>query len=100
MPFAGGQPEITFDIPQDLDPLPFVHWLPNGQSVTYTAAHNGVFNIWMQPLAGGEAKQVTGFKVEGRIQFGWSRDGRQLVYSRRLWTSDLVLLRNFAPGNP
>jgi Tol biopolymer transport system component/DNA-binding winged helix-turn-helix (wHTH) protein len=98
--FAGGQPEKTLDIPQGLDPLPFVHWFPDGQSVTYTAARDGVSNIWKQPLGGGDAKQVTDFKVEGRIQFGWSRDGKQLVFSRRLWTADLVLLRNFAPGNP
>jgi Tol biopolymer transport system component/DNA-binding winged helix-turn-helix (wHTH) protein len=97
IPFAGGQPERTLDITQDLDSFPYVHWFPDGQSLTYTAARNGVYNIWMQPLGAG-AKQLTDFKEEGWIVFNWSRDGKQLVYTRRFWTNDLVVLRNFAPG--
>jgi Tol biopolymer transport system component/DNA-binding winged helix-turn-helix (wHTH) protein len=98
IPFEGGQPDQILDIAQGLEPLPYVRWFPDGQSLTYAAARNGVFNIWMQPLDGGEAKQLTDFKVEGKLQFDWSRDGKQLVFSRRVWTFDLVLLRNFAPG--
>jgi Tol biopolymer transport system component/DNA-binding winged helix-turn-helix (wHTH) protein len=98
IPFAGGRPDRTIDITQGLDPVHFVRWFPDGQSLTYAAARNGVFNIWMQPLSGGDAKQLTDFKAEGSLQFDWSRDGKQLVFSRRVWTSDLVLLRNFAPG--
>jgi Tol biopolymer transport system component len=98
IPFAGGQPERTFDVTQGLDPLPFVHWFPDGQSLTYAAAREGVFNIWTQPLSGGKAKQLTYFKTEGGTLFDWSRDGKQLVFTRRLWTNDIVLMRNFAPG--
>jgi Tol biopolymer transport system component/DNA-binding winged helix-turn-helix (wHTH) protein len=100
IPSAGGQPERTLDIPQGIDPLPFIHWLPDGQALTYTAEHNGISNIWMQPLGNSDARQLTDFKIEGRIQFDWSRDGKQLVFSRRFWTSDLALLKNFAPGSP
>lgn len=96
--FAGGQPDKALDITQGLEPVGFVRWFPDGQSLTYAAARNGIFNIWMQPLGGGDAKQITDFKAEGALQFDWSRDGKQLVLSRRVWTSDLVLLRNFAPG--
>lgn len=98
IPFAGGRPDRTIDITQGLEPVGFVRWFPDGQSLTYAAACNGIFNIWMQSLGGGDAKQVTDFKAEGSLQFDWSRDGKQLVFSRRVWTSDLVLLRNFAPG--
>jgi Tol biopolymer transport system component/DNA-binding winged helix-turn-helix (wHTH) protein len=100
VPFSGDQPERTIEIPPSLDPLVYVRWHPDGQSLTYAAARNGVFNIWMQPLNGGEPKQVTDLKVEGRILFDWSRDGKQLVLLRRLWTHDLVLLKNIAPRNP
>lgn len=96
IPFAGGQPDRTFDVPQGLDPVTYVRWFPDGQSLTYAAARNDVFNIWAQPLAGGEPRQMTDFKVEGRILFDWSRDGKQLLFLRRLWTFDLVLLKNFA----
>jgi Tol biopolymer transport system component len=76
--------------------LPFVRWSPDGQSLTYTAHRDGIPNIWAQPLVGGPAKQLTDFKSEGRLRFDWSRDGKQLVLSRHVWTSDLVLLRNFS----
>jgi Tol biopolymer transport system component/DNA-binding winged helix-turn-helix (wHTH) protein len=97
-PFDGGPPERTFAVPQDVVPLPFVRWSPDGQSLTYTAHRDGISNIWAQPLAGGPAKQLTDFKSEGRLRFDWSRDGKQLVLSRHVWTSDLVLIRNFGPG--
>jgi Tol biopolymer transport system component/DNA-binding winged helix-turn-helix (wHTH) protein len=97
-PFDGGPPERTFAVPQEIVPLPFVRWSPDGQSLTYTANRDGISNIWAQPLSGGPAKQLTDFKSEGRLRFDWSRDGKQLVLSRHVWTSDLVLLRNFSPG--
>jgi Tol biopolymer transport system component len=100
IPFAGGQPEKSIDIAQGLDPLPYVRWSPDGLSLTYPAARNGVYNVWMQPLGGGDVKQVTDFKAEGKLQFDWSRDGKQLVLLRRLWTADLALVKNFAPDKP
>ncbi|MBV9927252.1 MAG: PD40 domain-containing protein [Acidobacteria bacterium] len=97
-PVDGGPPEHTFNVPQEVVALPFVRWSPDGQALTYTAHRDGIPNIWAQPLAGGPAKQLTDFKSEGRLRFDWSRDGRQLVLSRHVWTSDLVLLRNFGTG--
>jgi TolB protein len=97
-PLDGGPPVRTFNVPQDVVPQPFVRWSPDGQSLTYTAHRDGIPNIWAQPLSGGAAKQLTDFNSEGRLRFDWSRDGKQLVFSRHVWTSDLVLLRNFVPG--
>jgi eukaryotic-like serine/threonine-protein kinase len=97
IPSEGGPPERTIDIAQPHIPLTYIRWLPDGQSLTYSAAaRNDVCNVWMQPLVGGEPKQLTDFKVEGWFQFDWSRDGKQLVFTRRLWAADLVLLRNFS----
>ena len=97
IPFDGGQPDKVFDI-ANLDPFPYIRWFPDGKSITYSASRNGVSNIWMQSLAGGDPKQLTDFKVEGRILFDWSSDGKQLVFTRRLWKADLVLLRNVVPS--
>ena len=98
MPFAGGPPEKFLGIAQDMDFFPYIHWFPDGKALTFTAARNGVSNVWMQPLGGGEARQLTDFKDEGRILFNWSRDGRQLVFARRHWINDLVLMRHIVPG--
>ena len=90
----------SFKVPPEVVPLPFVRWSADGQSLTYTANRDGIPNIWTQPLAGGPAKQLTDFKSEGRLRFDWSRDGRQLALSRHVWTSDLVLLKNFSSSKP
>ena len=97
IPFEGGQPEKTFEVGEGLDLFPYVRWFPDGQSLTYGAARDGFHNIWMQPLGGGPAQKLTDLKIEGRFPFDWSRDGKQLVFVRRLWTNDLVVLRNFTP---
>ena len=94
-PTDGGPLERTFAVPRDVVPMPFVRWSSDGQSLTYTAHRDGIPNIWTQPVGAGPAKQLTDFKSEGRLRFDWSRDGKQLVFSRHVWTSDLVLLRNF-----
>ena len=94
IPSAGGPSTTTIDVPTTLDPVTTVHWSADGQTLTYAAALNDVCNIWTQPLAGGEPKQLTDFKIEGRFQYEWSRDGKQLVFTRHMWAADLVLLRN------
>jgi Tol biopolymer transport system component/DNA-binding winged helix-turn-helix (wHTH) protein len=98
IPLGGGSPERTFAIAKDVDLLPYIRWSPDGQSLAYSAARDDICNIWIQPLSGGEARQLTHFKLDGWLQFDWSRDGRQLVFTRRLWTADLALLRSFLPG--
>ena len=46
----------------------------------------------MQPLEGGEVKQLTQFTSEQIFWFDWSRDGKQLACSRGRITNDVVLI--------
>lgn len=94
IPFEGGPPEKVFDVPQGIAVIRILHWASDGKLLMYTAAREGTSNLWIQPLDGSPARQMTDFKFEGRIAFGWSRDGKQLVLSHRFWTYDLVLLSN------
>jgi Tol biopolymer transport system component len=71
-----------------------VHWTPDGRGIAYTLTRAGVSNIWIQPLAGGPAKQVTDFKSDKIFWFDWSRNNR-IVCSRGAETSDVVLINNF-----
>jgi len=56
---------------------------------------NGVSNLWEQPLAGGDPKQLTNFASGDIFDFDWSADHKRLLLTRGSLSSDVVLLRNF-----
>ena len=92
-PFAGGEPTKILDVPKsDWGSL---RWMPDGRSVSYVVTTGGVSNIWSQPLAGGDAKQMTDFKTERIFWFDWSRDGSQIACARGAETDDVILISNF-----
>lgn len=51
---------------------------PDGRLLAYTADSNGIRNIWVRPVDGGEPHQVT-FDREGVGFATWSPDGRWLA---------------------
>jgi len=72
-------------------PLAFA---PDGNSVVYAVRDKGVSNLWMQPLDGSAARQLTHFTSEAIEKFLFSRDGSQLAIQRGHLESDAVLLRD------
>ncbi len=93
IPFAGGQPIRRFNISPKANSR-VVRWTPDGQALAYIEDHGGVSNIWIQPLEGGPAKQLTDFKSDRMFYFDWSRDGK-LACTRGVETHDVVLISNF-----
>ncbi len=93
IPFAGGEPVKTFDLPIDTNRY-FIHWTPDGRALTYAAARSGVWNIWSQPLEGNSPKQLTNWQSEVIFAFAWSTDGKQLAVARGLQTNDVILISN------
>lgn len=93
IPFDGGPPVHTFDI-TTIDVHRQLRWLPDGRAIAYLETRDGVSNIWSQPLAGGQPKQLTNFKSDQIFSFDWSRDGRWLAAARGTITSDVVLINN------
>ena len=72
-----------------------LQWTPDGKALLYSCSHNGVGNLWRQPLAGGPPQQVTDFKAEGLFRFDVSRDGKELICARGGWKHDIMLIKNF-----
>ena len=72
-----------------------VQWTPDGRGVAYAAQTN----IWVQPVDGGAASQLTHFPEDGRRieDFEWSADGKRLAFSRSKRTWDIVLFRGVSP---
>jgi eukaryotic-like serine/threonine-protein kinase len=90
VPIEGGQPVKTFAIA--LQGAGLVRWSADGRALHYLDSRNGMTNIWSQPIAGGQARQVTNFKSDRLFRFDWSRDGKQLLSTRGTVTSDVVLM--------
>jgi serine/threonine protein kinase len=93
VPFNGGPPVKSFEVPQGVLFQSLVRWTPDGSALAYIMNKDGVSNIWIQPLDGGPAKQITNFQSNQIFWFEWSPDGRQLGVSRGAITSDVVMIR-------
>jgi serine/threonine protein kinase/Tol biopolymer transport system component len=93
IPFAGGPPIKIFDVVPTVDQYNnSIHWTADGRALTYRDGRSGAINIWSQPLSGGKPIQLTDFKSDLLYSFGWSRDGKQLAYSRGVVTHDVVMM--------
>jgi eukaryotic-like serine/threonine-protein kinase len=92
VPASGGSLRFVAQVPIGAGGL---RWSPDGKALQYLLTRSGATNVWEQPLAGGDAHQVTRF-VSGRIfSFAWSRDGKQLLFAKGNETSDVILISNF-----
>jgi eukaryotic-like serine/threonine-protein kinase len=56
-----------------------VTWSPDGTRIAYTADRSGNFDIWTQPIGGGDPVQVTK-SAASDTQPAWSPDGRTIVF--------------------
>jgi TolB protein len=93
IPFDGGEPVKTIDLPRSVQPIAF-GWLPDGRSIAYLDNSSGILNVWSQPVDGGAPKQLTNFKSEFVNSFAISRDGKIAAY-RFSATRDIVLIKSF-----
>jgi Tol biopolymer transport system component/DNA-binding winged helix-turn-helix (wHTH) protein len=95
LPINGGEPIKSFAVSPTAKTWADIHWTPDGQAVGYIDTVGGIGNIWLQPLNEESPKQLTDFKTERIFRFAWSRDGKQITFSRGIETNDVVLINNF-----
>jgi len=93
IPFEGGGPVRTIDLPRSAPPIAFA-WMPDGKSIAYLDNSSGILNVWSQPLDGGTPKQLTNYKSEFVTSFAISRDSKIATY-RWSATRDIVLIKDF-----
>lgn len=91
IPITGGQPETIIDLPNADMAFP-VRWTPDGKGISFVSTRNGISNVWLHLLEGGEPKQLTQFTTDQIFWFDWSRDGKQLATSRGRVANDVVLI--------
>ena len=73
---------------------------PDGKALALVRQERGVSNIWMLPLDGSAARQLTNFKTQSILDFHWAKDGRQLAVLRHDTTSDVILLHDVGGSAP
>jgi Tol biopolymer transport system component len=100
LPFEGGDPVKLFDLPssaisEDSELRQLVRWTPDGRAVTYLIMRGLVSNIWLQPVDGGQPRQLTDFKAGRIFSFDLSRDGKWLALARGNVDNDVVLIKDF-----
>ncbi len=87
VPSAGGTPTpFTADEGRDANPK----WSPDGRWIAFLSNRSGQrrgwkrapMQLWVIPVDGGEAYQLTSFRV-GVSQVAWSPDGRTLAFVSR-----------------
>ena len=66
---------MTFDAGLQSEPA----WSPDGRFIAYSSDKSGNFDIWVQPVGGGDAVQVTKSPAHD-WQPDWSPDGNQIVF--------------------
>lgn len=98
LPFEGGELTRVFEAslpPAEISLVPPPRWTSDGRALTYVVTSAGVSNIWLQPIDGGDPRQLTKFDADRIFSFEWSRDGKQLLVARGTVASDVVLISNF-----
>ena len=70
-------------------------WTPDGKGLAYIRSEKGIGNLWVQPLDGGAARQLTDFTIGDMYNFAFSFDGTRLFVARGQQISDAILLRNY-----
>jgi Tol biopolymer transport system component len=86
VPIAGGAPSV-----RALNGRLY-RWSPDGQSIVFVKDDGKKENLYQLPLGGGEAKAITSF-TDGKIKtFAWSADGKRIVLTHYLESSDVVLI--------
>lgn len=53
---------------------------PDGRHLSWLAPRDGVLNVWVAPVDGGEAHPVTDDRHRGIRAHMWSRDSRRIIY--------------------
>jgi Tol biopolymer transport system component len=72
-----------------------IRWSPDGKALIFIESKNRVDNLWMQPIDGGPARQLTNFESDRIFRFDVSRDGGAFSFARGSEDSDVVLVSDF-----
>jgi Tol biopolymer transport system component len=94
IPIEGGEPISRHEMPKVLRSRNF-RWSADGKGFVYIDTKDKIDNIWLQPLDGSSARQLTNFTSDGIKRFDIARDTGRLVFARFSESSDIVMISDF-----
>jgi dipeptidyl aminopeptidase/acylaminoacyl peptidase len=56
-------------------------WSPDSTQIAYSCDASGQYNLWIQPVDGGPARQLTDDTEKAVRDIAWSPDGRQILFT-------------------
>ena len=71
---------------------------PDGTQLAVINNRSGQYNIWLQPLAGGEQTQLTFYTDNAVRDLSWSPDGKQILYTADYQGNEKHQLFHIPPG--
>jgi Tol biopolymer transport system component/DNA-binding winged helix-turn-helix (wHTH) protein len=74
--------------------LSSIRWTPDSRALTYIKTERGVSNLWLHPLDGSPARQLTGFQSDRLFRYAWSANGNHLAFERGTDINDIVLIND------
>src|SRR5205823_7576293 len=78
VPADGSREPVRFTTGDKRDMTP--RWSPKGDQLAFISTRSGKPQLWIIPLAGGEARRLTRAK-RGVGEFAWSSDGRWIAFT-------------------
>jgi Tol biopolymer transport system component len=71
-----------------------VKFAPDGAGIYFVSTPGSVSNVWLQPLSGGDPKQVTSFSTDSISYMDFSGDGKKFILCRQRMSWDGVLIHD------
>lgn len=93
IPVSGGAAKKVADVPSTAVRLT-PRWIDGGKAVTYVNRVDGVDNLWMQPVDGSPAKQLTKYDSGEIRHWEFMPDGTMYVV-RSTWRADAIMISDF-----
>jgi Tol biopolymer transport system component len=95
IPAEGGEPLRVFDAPAETNITRGPIWTPDDKGITVVISPGEKQNLWLQPVDGGQGKQMTDFEVPGIARREYSRDGKRIAIVRAQGIGNAIMITDF-----
>ena len=72
-----------------------IRWSSDGKSLIFSETRGRVDNLWLLPIDGSPARQITNFDADRIFHFDVTRDGKSWIMARGGEDSDVVTVSDF-----